>query len=323
MQSMAGNTRCPVGTRPRALPGFTLVELLVVISIIALLMSLLLPSIGGARQLAQSTKCLAQEQQIGVMVTAYLGDFKDTFFEKRNWMRWIPREQVPQSDSLTSAGMSDFIDSTRVADDGQWAFWGVAYAKHSGANRAVFFCPAARASDPNGAEAQGGVNDGPFQRGHVFSVYGINAWAGARPGTGIFKPVAVRSSLMIDPTGENSYGGSDWAGNKVHQIRLPSELIFMQDSYEAAIEGNGDIPAPGCGGFTQWSYQNSREYFRHKGAGNVLWADGHASTRGENQEWAARWYGDPPPPRVRPRRRRKDRNDRNDRSRQSRRNRRC
>lgn len=306
MPSKAGITRRWIGSSWRLEGGFTLVELLVVISIIALLMSLLLPSIGGARQLGQSAKCLAQEQQIGVMVGSYLSDFKDTFFEKRNWMRWIPRSQVPQSDSLTSAGLIDFVDSTRVSDDGQWAFWGVAYAAHSGANRAVFFCPAARASDPNGADTQGGVNDGPFQKGHVFSVYGVNAWSGAKPGTGIFKPVTVRSPLMIDTTGENSYGGSDWVGNKVHQIRSPSELIFMQDSYEAAIEGNGDIPAPGCGGFTQWSYENTREYFRHKGAGNVLWADGHASTRGENQEWAARWYGDPPPARVRPRRRRKE-----------------
>mgnify|MGYP006271649427 CR=1 FL=1 len=82
--------------------GFTLVELLVVVAIIALLIGILLPAIGRARELANRAKCAANIRGIGQASIAYAGIYDGS----------MPKWQVGSASNVQGFVGALYDDST-------------------------------------------------------------------------------------------------------------------------------------------------------------------------------------------------------------------
>lgn len=110
--------------RPAARRAFSLIELLVVISVIAVLIALILPALGKSRDASRATKCLANVRSIGQALTSYADEHHDRFPHWSGWQIWdgdgtLPDHPGPGWTELLQpyiAGTEVYHDPSRPRD---------------------------------------------------------------------------------------------------------------------------------------------------------------------------------------------------------------
>ena len=276
--------------------GFTLVELLVVIGIIALLIGILLPSLSKARKKAQEAACASNLHQMGLAMAMYVNDWK-----------YYPSELG--YDSVHGGPISIWQTRLRGYMNGNYnAFFCPAQDDSFRWTTAPVLGPSATAFNQNGVSSYyASASDSGF--GYVFKTtgrlsqgepllftaggfnggtpanfsYGYNDWGifgsgfgpyGECEGLGGDVGVAAGKLPMISAMDAQVQGPVSHE-LKAARVRMPSEMICISDRV-AAID-------PVTRYVTRYNYNidptNKSEWpsnIHHNGS-NVLFADGHVT----------------------------------------------
>lgn len=110
----------------RSRRGFTLVELLVVIGIIALLISILMPALSKARKSAMNANCMSNLRSVGQSLTLYAAENKGKYPAHHGGGAWLWDVSIGTRDALLKSGSARKVFYCAVYQeqdvDGLWNF---------------------------------------------------------------------------------------------------------------------------------------------------------------------------------------------------------
>ena len=183
-----GATACP--------PGFTLVELLVVVSIVALLISLLVPSLRHARESAKSVQCTSNLRQMVIAAQAYANHYSDRY-PIAYYMETSPLFVSHTWDFTTSKDWSTSPATTRVVPGLLWE--GITIER-------VQQCPSFAGGHMWLADPYTGYNYNTSYIGH---------------GSGEAIPVPAKTSWVRSPAGTALFGDGQYRSGANKFMRAP------------------------------------------------------------------------------------------------------